>query len=297
MSGMKEGSDLPPIRPKETSMGSPLKDRRPTEASLSASRDLDQKPVEEILGLIHAEDAAAHAAVGRCLPAMAEAADVLAACLAGGGHWFNVGAGTSGRLGVLDASEIPPTYGMSPRTVQAVMAGGERAIRNAVEGAEDDRQAAGFELMERGLGLGDAVLGISASGRTPFVLGAMEKAHEAGARTLCITCDPNSELASSVEVAIVPEVGPEVVTGSTRMKGGLAQKMVLSALSTTVMVKLGRVSGNRMTHMAPMSDKLRGRAVRIVMDLSGVDFDSARSLLRETEGCVASAVHRATQSR
>ncbi|MFL2936225.1 MAG: N-acetylmuramic acid 6-phosphate etherase [Myxococcota bacterium] len=278
-------------------MGTPLKDRRPTEASLSASHDLDQKPVEEILGLIHAEDAAAHAAVGRCLPAMAEAADVLAASLAGGGHWFNVGAGTSGRLGVLDASEIPPTYGMSPRSVQAVMAGGERAIRNAVEGAEDDRQAAGFELMERGLGLGDAVLGISASGRTPFVLGGMEKAHEAGARTLCITCDPNSELASSVEVAIVPEVGPEVVTGSTRMKGGLAQKMVLAALSTTVMVKLGRVSGNRMTHLAPMSDKLRGRAVRIVMDLSGVDFDSARSLLRETEGCVASAVHRATHSR
>ena len=278
-------------------MESSVKRSSPTEASLAASQDLDQKPVEEILGLIHAQDGAAHAAVGRCLPSLAEAVDVLVASLAGGGRWFNLGAGTSGRLGVLDASEIPPTYGMSARTVQAVMAGGERALRSAVEGAEDDRQAAGFELMERGLGLGDAVLGISASGRTPFVLGGIETAREAGARTLCITCDPDSELASSVEIAIVPEVGPEVVTGSTRMKGGLAQKMVLAALSTTVMVKLGRVRGNAMTHLDPVSDKLRGRAVRIVMDLSGLDFKSARSLLRETNGCVASAVDRAARTR
>ena len=296
MSRACEDSDLPPNRPKQDNMEIHAKDGRPTEASLKASQDLDQKPVSEILELIHAQDGAAHAAVGACLPVIEEAVDVLVASIAGGGRWFNLGAGTSGRLGVLDASEIPPTYGMSPRIVQAVMAGGERAIRHAVEGAEDDRNAAAFELGERGLGLGDAVLGISASGRTPFVLGGIEAAREAGARTLCITCDPDSELASSVEVAIVPEVGPEVVTGSTRMKGGLAQKMVLAALSTTVMVKLGRVCGNRMTHVAPVSNKLRGRAVRIVMDLSGVDFNSARGFLRETDGCVASAVERAKRT-
>ena len=265
----------------------------PTEAILEAARELDQLGVDEILSLIHEEDGRAHEAVRRVLPQMAEAVEVLACVIAGGGRWFNVGAGTSGRLGVLDASEIPPTYGMSPRAVQAVIAGGDRALRHAVEGAEDDPDAAALELLERGLTLGDAVVGISASGRTPFVLGAIEAAHTAGARTIGVTCDPESALAEAAEIAIVPEVGPEVVAGSTRMKGGLAQKMVLAALSTAVMVKLGKVKGNLMTNIAPVSSKLRGRAVRIVMTLGGVGRDRARELLRETDGCVESALERA----
>jgi N-acetylmuramic acid 6-phosphate etherase len=267
-----------------------MADGRPTEASLERSGALDDMSSEEILQLIHSEDAVAHAAVGEVLPQMAAAVEVLACALSGGGHWFNVGAGTSGRLGVLDASEIPPTYGLSPRIVQGVIAGGERALRSAVEGAEDDLQAGSLALEERGLTLGDVVLGISASGTTPFVLGAIEAAGNLGARTIALTCDPNSPLAESVEISIAPRVGAEVVTGSTRMKGGLAQKMILSALSTSVMVRMGRVRGHHMTHVSPVSSKLRGRAVRIVMELGGVDRDRAREVLRATEGSVELAL-------
>jgi len=267
-----------------------MADGRPTEASLERSGALDDMSSEEILQLIHSEDAVAHAAVGEVLPQMAAAVEVLACALSGGGRWFNVGAGTSGRLGVLDASEIPPTYGLSPRIVQGVIAGGERALRSAVEGAEDDLQAGSLALEERGLTLGDVVLGISASGTTPFVLGAIEAAGKLGARTIALTCDPNSPLAESVEISIAPRVGAEVVTGSTRMKGGLAQKMILSALSTSVMVRMGRVRGHHMTHVSPVSSKLRGRAVRIVMELGGVDRDRAREILRVTEGSVELAL-------
>jgi len=263
---------------------------RPTEDSLVHSRALDEMETGDILRLIHVEDGVAHAAVGECLPRMAEAVEVLAHAIGGGGRWFNVGAGTSGRLGVLDASEIPPTYGLAPRVVQGVIAGGDRALRHAVENAEDDPQAGRLELTERGLTLGDAVVGISASGQTPFVLGAIEAAVEAGARTIAITCDPDSPLAESVEIAIAPRVGPEVVTGSTRMKGGLVQKMILSALSTAVMVRLGRVRGHHMTHVSPASSKLRGRAMRILMELGGIDRDRARALLRQTEGSVELAL-------
>ena len=267
-----------------------MADGRPTEASLERSGALDDMSTEEILKLIHSEDAVAHAAVGEVLPQMAAAVEVLACALSGGGRWFNVGAGTSGRLGVLDASEIPPTYGLSPRIVQGVIAGGERALRSAVEGAEDDLQAGSLALEERGLTLGDVVLGISASGTTPFVLGAIEAAGNLGVRTIALTCDPSSPLAESVEISIAPSVGAEVVTGSTRMKGGLAQKMILSALSTSVMVRMGRVRGHHMTHVSPVSSKLRGRAVRIVMELGGIDRDRAREILRATEGSVELAL-------
>jgi len=267
-------------------------EKLPTEAVLEAARDLDRRSTGDVLALIHEQDGCAHAAVGACLPEMERAVDVLATAIGGGGRWFNVGAGTSGRLGVLDASEIPPTYGMSARAVQAVIAGGDRALRHPVEGAEDDSEAAAFELGERGLSMGDAVVGISASGRTPFVIGAMEAAREIGARTIAITCDRDSPLAEYGEIAIVPEVGPEVVAGSTRMKGGLAQKMVLAALSTAVMVKLGKVRGNLMTHVTPVSNKLRGRAMRIVMEVAGVDREQARALLRASEGSVEEALRR-----
>jgi N-acetylmuramic acid 6-phosphate etherase len=267
-----------------------MAERRPTEAALERSRALDEMGAEEMLRLIHSEDGRAHAAVGAVIPQMAEAVEVLACALSGGGRWFNVGAGTSGRIGVLDASELPPTFGLPARRVQAVIAGGDRALRHAVEGAEDDPQAGAFELIERGVTLGDVVVGISASGTTPFVLGAIEAAVKLGARTIAVTCDPDSPLAESVEIAIAPEVGPEVVTGSTRMKGGLAQKMVLTALSTAVMVRMGRVRGHHMTHVSPVSTKLRGRAVRILMELGGIDDARAHELLRRTGGSVEQAL-------
>ncbi len=267
-----------------------MADGRPTEAALERSDALDDMDSLEILRLIHSEDQVAHSAVGEVLSQMAEAVETLTCALSGGGRWFNVGAGTSGRLGVLDASEIPPTYGLSPRVVQGVIAGGDRALRAAVENAEDDVEAASLELQERGLELGDVVLGISASGTTPFVLGAIDAAIAVGARTIAITCDPGSPLAESVEISIAPRVGAEVVTGSTRMKGGLAQKMILSALSTSVMVRMGRVRGNHMTHISPASSKLRGRAVRIVMELGKVDRARAREILRSTEGSVEMAL-------
>ena len=267
-----------------------MADRRPTEAVHAGSPALPEMSSEELLRLIHREDGIAHAAVAEVLPHMAEAVEVLACSLAGGGRWINVGAGTSGRLGVLDASEIPPTYGLSPGVVQGVIAGGDRALRRAVENAEDDSAAGSLEIEERGTTLGDVVVGISASGYTPFVLGAIEAASRLDARTIAITCDPDSPLAQSVEIALAPSVGPEVVAGSTRMKGGLVQKMILSALSTTVMVRLGRVRGHHMTHVSPASSKLRGRAVRMLMELGGIGRQQARELLRRSDGSVERAL-------
>ena len=267
-----------------------MAERTPTEASLEDSLALDEMHPSQILELIHQQDGVAHAAVGRVLPQIAEAVEVIVCALQGGGRWFNVGAGTSGRLGVLDASEIPPTYGLSPRIVQGVMAGGDRALRQAIEGAEDDAEAGSLELEERGVTMGDVVVGISASGTTPYVLGAIEAAGKLGARSIAISCDPTSPLADSVEISIAPEVGPEVVTGSTRMKGGLAQKMVLTALSTAVMVRMGRVRGHHMTHISSGSSKLRGRAMCIVMELGKIDQDRARELLRTTQGSVEAAL-------
>jgi N-acetylmuramic acid 6-phosphate etherase len=208
---------------------------------------------------------------------------VLETTLRAGGRWFNLGAGTSGRIGVLDASEIPPTFGFSPDRVQGVIAGGAVALASAVEGAEDRADAAARDLAERGFVASDALVALSASGRTPYALGGVQHARALGAATLGVTCAPGSELARAVDVAIVVEVGPEAIAGSTRMKGGLAQKMVLHALSTAVMVRLGRTRGNRMSHVAATNDKLRARALRMVMELGGVDEPTARAAL-EAEG-------------
>ena len=264
----------------------------PTEAVLDASRDIDAWSVERIVDCIHAEDRRAWEAVGAVLPRVTEAAEVLAVALAGGGRWFNVGAGTSGRLGTLDAAEIPPTFGLPHHRVQAIMAGGDGALIRAVEGAEDHPERARFALEERGLSAGDVVVAISASGHTKFTLGSLDAAHEAGARTVGITCNPGSPLAEGAEIAIVPVVGPEVIAGSTRMKGGLAQKMVLHLLSTTVMVRLGHVAGNLMTHLTPASDKLRERGLRIVMSLGDLDREAATRLLADCDGNVAEASRR-----
>jgi N-acetylmuramic acid 6-phosphate etherase len=208
-----------------------------------------------------------------------------------------VGAGTSGRLGALDAAEIPPTFGLPPQRVQAVIAGGDRALARAVEGAEDDPEAAIWELRERELGPGDVVLAISASGETPFALGGLEIAHAVGARSIGLTCNPGSSLADAAEIAIVPVVGPEVIAGSTRMKGGLVQKMVLHMLSTAVMVRLGLVTGNLMANMIPASNKLRERGVRIVMELAGVSAGEAACCLESAGGNAARAVALALRKR
>ena len=264
-----------------------------TEAVLDDTRGLDGWSVEEILEAIHGQDRVAVEAVGRVLLQVAQAVDVLVCALGDGGRWFNVGAGTSGRMGALDAAEIPPTFGLPPDRVQAIIAGGERALARAVEGAEDDGAAAARELRERGLCAGDVVVAISASGHTPFALGSLEPAHEVGARTIGITCNPRSPLAEAAEIALVPRVGPEVIAGSTRLKGGLAQKMLLHLLSTTVMVRLGYVEGNLMTHLVPGSDKLRRRAVRIVMALGPTDEARATALLEDCAGDVNAAVAQA----
>lgn len=270
-----------------------MKRDAPTEAVLDSTVDLDRRGIEEVVEAIHAQDRAAYEAVGRVLGEIARAADVLLCVLAGGGRWFNVGAGTSGRMGALDAAEIPPTFGLPPGRVQALIAGGARALSRAVEGAEDDPHAAAWELRERGLRAGDAVVAISASGTTPYVLGSLEAAHAAGARTIAITCDPKSPLAEGAEIAIAPLVGPEVIAGSTRMKGGLAQKMVLHTLSTSVMVKLGYVSGNLMTNVVPSSRKLRRRAEGLIATLAGVSPERAAELLDACHGSVRAAVERA----
>jgi len=275
--------------------GSALRDA-PTEQLLASARNLDQLSVIEALALIHREDAVAHRAVGAALPVIAEAVDVLVCAIGGGGRWFNVGAGTSGRLGVLDAAEIPPTFGMPHQVVQGVIAGGERALRRAIEGAEDDAEAAKLALRERGLAMGDVVVAISASGHTPFALAAIECACEVGARSIAVTNVPGSPLAEMAEIAIVPDTGAEVVAGSTRMKAGLSQKMVLAMLSTAVMVQLGRVEGNLMTHVAAISQKLTSRSVRILMTLGEIDEASAIALLDEHAGVLEPAL-RALRSR
>jgi N-acetylmuramic acid 6-phosphate etherase len=261
-----------------------------TEAILESTRDLDRRSTREILETIHAEDRVALEAVGKVLPDVERAVEILVLVMQGGGRWFYVGAGTSGRMGLLDAAELPPTFGVPPERVQGVLAGGDGALVRAVEGAEDRGEDARRALRERELLPGDAVVALSASGRTAFALAALEEARDRGARRIAITCDPASPLAAAAEVAIAPRVGPEVIAGSTRMKGGLAEKAILQLLSTTAMVRLGRVEGNRMTNLHPASRKLHRRALRMVMELGGVDEDEAGRLLDEAHGSCHDAI-------
>lgn len=273
--------------------GAATGDAAPTEAPLAATADLDRRDTREILAAIHAEDQRACEAVGAVQHAMARAVDVLVDVLEGGGRWLNVGAGTSGRMGCLDAAEIPPTFGFDPARIEGLIAGGPAALIRAREGAEDDADSARVALRAREVGPRDAVVALSASGRTPYALAALDFARGAGARRIAITCDPASPLARAAEIAIAPATGPEVIAGSTRMKGGLAQKMVLHALSTAVMVRLGRVEGNRMTHLRPGSQKLWRRAIALVQELGRVGEAQARALLERSHGDVAEAVREA----
>jgi N-acetylmuramic acid 6-phosphate etherase len=241
--------------------------------------NIDKASTLEAVRLINAEDKKVASAVEQVLPEIAAAVDKIVDRLKKGGRLFYVGTGTSGRLGVLDASEIPPTYGVSYDLVQGVIAGGYDALYKATEATEDDAQAGRTDLEARGLTEKDAVLGIAASGRTPYTIGALDYARELNCFTACITCVPDSEIIKHAEIAIVAVTGAEAVTGSTRMKAGTAQKMVLNMISTTAMIRLGYVTGNRMTNVKSSNIKLRERSARILMTETDLDETAAQELL------------------
>jgi N-acetylmuramic acid 6-phosphate etherase len=253
-----------------------------TEQDNPATAEIDKVSTLEAVRLINQEDKKVAAAVEGVLTEIAAATDAIVERMQNGGRLFYVGTGTSGRLGVLDASEIPPTFGVSYDLVQGVIAGGYDALYKATEASEDDKEAGGDDLRKRGLTEKDAVVGIAASGRTPYTIGALEYARSLGCFTACITCVPGSEITTAVDVEIVPVVGPEALTGSTRMKAGTAQKMVLNMISTVAMIRLGYVKGNRMTNVKPSNAKLKERAVRILMAETGSDEATAIDLLAQT---------------
>jgi N-acetylmuramic acid 6-phosphate etherase len=250
-----------------------------TEQENPRSKDLSSQSTAEIVALMNDEDALVAAAVQRVLGDVVKAIDETVARLENGGRLFYTGTGTSGRLGVLDASECPPTFGVSPELVQGVIAGGYDACHRAVEASEDDADAGAADLKQRGFGAGDVLVGIAASGRTPYTVGAVKFARSIGAFTVGLTVVPGSPITEAAELSIVPVVGPEVLTGSSRLKAGTAQKMVLNMISTATMVRLGYVSGNRMSHMLARNIKLRDRAVRIIVVETGLDYEAASKAL------------------
>lgn len=265
-----------------------------TEQDNPRSENLSSLSTAEIVKLMNAEDVTVAAAVQIVLRDVAKAVDEIVARLRNGGRLFYIGTGTSGRLGVLDASECPPTFGVSPELVQGVIAGGYDACHRAVEASEDDAEASRVDLEQRGFDGRDVLVGIAASGRTPYTVGAISYARSLGAFTIGLTCVPGSPLTKAAELSIVPVVGPEVVTGSSRLKAGTAQKMVLNMLSTATMVRLGYVTGNRMSHLKAGNTKLRERAVRIVMAETGLDQAAAIKAL-EASGWVANEVIKSTE--
>jgi N-acetylmuramic acid 6-phosphate etherase len=252
----------------------------PTEQILSAARNLDQMSSLEIVRLMNDEDATIAGAVRQALPEIAQAVDTVAAGLRAGGRLIYVGAGTSGRLGALDASEIPPTFNTDPRTVQYIMAGGTKALASSTEASEDDTRPAIAEMKKRKPGKDDIVIGIASSGRTPFTIAAVGYARARGAQTIALTCNRNSPLEQAAHFAIVTEVGPEVLAGSSRMKAGTAHKMVLNMISTGAMTRLGYVYGNLMVNVWTKNLKLTERAIRIVEQATGVDTETAGKALR-----------------
>ena len=255
-----------------------------TEQRNPSSARIDEVSTLEMLAIINAEDARIAPAVGSELPAIARAVDLVASRLSRGGRLFYMGAGTSGRLGILDASECPPTFNADPQMIQGLIAGGREATFRAVEGAEDRPESGREDLKSHDLAPGDAVMGIAASGVTPYVLGGLEFAHSLGCVTIFFTCSPTALQAVEVDAKIAPQVGPEVITGSTRMKAGTATKLVLNMITTGAMVKLGKTYGNLMVDLQPKNAKLRDRSVRILAELTELDAQGAGSLLREADG-------------
>ena len=264
MSAQSKNSDLQHLR---------------TEQNLAAAADLDRMSALEIATLMNDEDSAVAPAVRRALPQIARAIDLVAAGIRQGGRLIYVGAGTSGRLGALDASEIPPTFNTDPRTVQFIMAGGPKALADSTEASEDDTAPAIAEMKKRKPGKHDVILGIATSGRTPFTIAAIEYARSRGAQTIALTCNRDSPLERAAHFAIVAEVGPEVLAGSSRMKAGTAHKMVLNMISTGAMTRLGYVYGNLMVSVWTKNEKLVQRATRILEQATGSDHDTAARTL------------------
>jgi N-acetylmuramic acid 6-phosphate etherase len=261
-----------------------------TEQTNPASEGIDARPAEEILRIINAEDHKVAPAVAAEIPQIARAVDLIVDRLSHGGRLFYIGAGTSGRLGVLDASECPPTYRVSPELVQGIIAGGERALARSTEASEDDPEAGARDLVERGFTSADVLVGIAASGRTPYVLGAVRAAAKMGAATIGISSNPGSELGRLADVAITPVTGPEIIAGSTRMKAGTAAKLVLNMLSTAAMIRLGHVYGNLMVNVQPTNSKLADRARRILRHAAAVGEQEAARLLEAAGGNVKAAI-------
>lgn len=259
---------------------------------------IDNLSIEQILNLINSEDQKVAAAVAKEVPYIAKAVELVVEGLRNGGRLIYVGAGTSGRLGVLDAVECPPTFGTSPETIQGVIAGGREAMFRAQEGAEDKEENGGKDIDDKNVVSADVVCGIAASLRTPYVIGALKRSRERAARTILVTTNPRSLLqqaefahvANAVDVAICPEVGPEVIMGSTRMKSGTAQKLVLNMITTTAMIRLGKVYENMMVDLQMNSEKLKERAKRVLMIITNVSYEEAERFLEEAGGHVKTAL-------
>ena len=255
-----------------------------TEQENPRTEKISSLSTADIVRSMNDEDARVPAAVREALPQVAQAVDGIVDRMQKGGRLFYIGTGTSGRLGVLDASECPPTFGVSPDLVQAIIAGGYDACHRAVEASEDDAAAGARDLAQRGFAKADVLVGIAASGRTPYTVGAVEHARGIGALTIAITCVPESAISKAAEIPIVALVGPEVIAGSTRLKAGTAQKLILNMLSTATMIKLGYVTGNRMTNVQTRNVKLHARAIRILQAEAGLSAPQAQSVLEEADG-------------
>ena len=265
-------------------------DKLLTEQVNPAFAGLDSRPTAEIVETINKEDRKVAPAVAVEIPQIAKAVDAIVERLQNGGRLFYIGAGTSGRLGVLDAAECPPTFNVDPGLVEGIIAGGEAALARATEATEDDPREGSRDLLGRGFGAEDAVVGIAASGRTPYVLGAVAAARALGAVTVGISCTPESELSRVVDIPITPLPGPEVIAGSTRMKAGTATKLVLNMISTAVMIRMGYVFGNLMVNVQPKNSKLEDRAKRIIADAAQVSYERAGELLEAAGRKVKTAI-------
>jgi len=261
-----------------------------TEQRNERSKNIDKVSTLEMLKIINEEDKKVTVAIAKILPEIALAVDCIAQHLIQGGRLFYIGAGTSGRLGILDAVECPPTYSTEPEMVQGIMAGGYKAIFKALEGAEDSEEMARIDLKGKKLKNTDVLVGLTASGRTPYVLGGLKYALECGAATIAVTCTDNAETAALAQMSLTALVGPEVVTGSTRMKAGTAQKLILNMLSTGAMIKLGKVYGNLMIDVKASNKKLKERALSIVMTATNCNRTIAEKALKKAKGSARTAV-------
>lgn len=245
----------------------------------SLHQNLEEKTVRELLEGINQEDRKVPEVTAGCIPQIEPLVEAIVLKMSSGGRLFYLGAGTSGRLGIVDASELPPTYGVPQGWVIGLIAGGDTAIRKAVEFAEDDREGGWNDLLQHQISSNDVVIGIAASGTTPYVVGALEKCREKGINTGCITCNPQAPVIQHADYPVVAVVGPEFVTGSTRMKAGTAQKLILNMISTTVMIQLGRVQGNKMVDMQLTNHKLVDRGTRMIMEKTSLNYEEAKALL------------------